>query len=208
MVWWKDDTIFVVTNFHVIDAYHTRMDERPADTWEVGEWRVQDSKAVLIRNREDAVRSKILYEDRAADIAVLSVSSSIPEGEPLELAAPEAIAVGDEVTTYGYGTVSYPSAWATTAPVKHADPEKGEIVKLGTFLGHCTNCDVADETVKFRFSANAVSGDSGGPVVDTSGKVVGLLYAGARDGSSALAVHVSHIAEALHTAWLNTLTQD
>ena len=206
LVWGKDENIFIVTNRHVIDSFYTRMEERPGDTWDVGVWRVLDSKAILIRNREDAVRSKILYENSATDTAVLSVSSSIPEGEPLELADPESISVGDEVTTYGYGTIGNPSSWASVAPITHADPEMGEITELGAFPDHCRSCNVSASTVKFSLSADAVPGDSGGPVVDATGRVVGLLYAGG--SGSSVAVHVSHIAEALQKAWLNTLTED
>lgn len=205
MVEWKDETLFIVTNYHAVEPYYTEIAERPADTWEIGEWRVDGSKQVRIRNRQDSVGSKILYEDPATDVAILSANGVSLEGEPLQLGDPESIAIGDTVATYGYATIEGPPVRWKTSPIVHADAEKGEITDIGALPDKCTNCSVTESTTKILFSASVSPGDSGGPVINIYGKVIGLLYAGAKDGSGAAAVYVSHIAYGVNKAWLNTL---
>ncbi len=206
MVWGQGENVFIVTNYHVIESYYITLQERSADTWEVGEWLVSDSKAILIRDRDGAVRSKILHVNREADIAVLSRSSVGIEGEPLELADPASITVGDAVTLLGYGAVEKRADWEAYLSTVYAAQRVGEISNIGQFEDNCHDCDVADWVEKLRHSAKSVSGDSGGPLVNVEGKVVGLNYAGG--GDDTVAVHVSHLAEAIQKAYLSTFAPD
>ena len=207
MVWWKDDSRFIVTNYHVVDAYYSGMKERPADTWEVGHWRVRDSLRITISNRQNTVGSKILYGNAAADIAVLSANGVSLEGEPLRLANPESAAIGDAVAVYGYATVPNPDRYdRIVSGIRHADEETGIIAEIGAFPDKCRACTVAISTDKLRISAISTKGDSGGPVINTSGAVLGMLYAGSANDT--IAVHVSHIADAVNEAWLDSFSDN
>ena len=202
---WRDDARFVITNYHVIEAYYTDLPERPADTEEVGLWRVRNSTQVRIRTRQDAAGSKILYADPDADIAILSASGIAPEGEPLELADAESLAVGDMVAAYGYGSIDFDRLWSTEA-IRYADRETGTVQEIGAFPDQCGNCTVLDATQKIMIRMRAIPGDSGGPLVNAAGRVVGLVYAAGQHGT--LAIHVSQLADAVQQAWLDALADN
>jgi len=207
LAWGPDEEIFIVTNYHVIEDYLADMPERPVDTWDLGEWRVEGSREIRIRNRQDSVRSEILYANKEEDIAVLSRSAVTLEGEPLALADPESVAIGDEVTLFGYGAYKRVyQDWEAILSIDYAIQRKGTITHLGRIDDNCRECSVSVWTEKFHFSAPGIPGDSGGPVVDPLGQVVGLTYAGGAE--SAIAVHVSHIADAIRQAYLNTIVPD
>ena len=205
IIGWRDESRFVITNYHVVEAYYTELPERDADTEEVGLWRVRNSTQVRIRTRQDAAGSKILYADADADIAILSARGIAPEGEPLELADPESVAVGDIVAAYGYGSIDFDRLWSTEA-IRYADRETGTVQEIGAFPDQCGNCSVLDATPKIMIKMRAIPGDSGGPLVNTDGQVVGLVYAAGRHGT--LAIHVSQLADAVHRAWLDSLSDD
>ena len=207
LVQWKDDSRFIVTNYHVIDSFYTDMDERPADTWDTGHWRVRHSWRVEVSNRQDTVGSKVLRGNETADLAVLSARGVSIEGDPLLLADPDSIAVGDPVAMFGYGTVAEADRYdRIVSGVRYADMEVGKIYEIGSFDDSCHECTVSDSTKKLLISAGAVQGDSGGPVSNASAAIVGVLYAANED--SAVAVHVSHIADEVHRAWLDSFASD
>ena len=205
VIGWRDESRFVITNYHVIEPYYTDLPERDADTEEVGEWRVRNSTQVRIRTRQDAAGSKILYADPDADIAILSARGIAPEGEPLELADPESVSVGDTVAAYGYGSIDFDRLWSTEA-IRYADRETGTVQEIGAFPDRCGNCTVLDATPKIMIRMRAIAGDSGGPLVNADGRVVGLVYAAGQHGT--LAIHVSELAAAVHRAWLDSLSDD
>lgn len=207
IVQYKDEQRFIVTNSHVIAPYYTEMEERPADTWDIGSWRIPHSLRITVSNRQDTVGTKILRDNEAADLAILSANGVNIEGEPLRLADPELITVGSNVAIYGYGTVRDPDPYDRTAShIYYADVETGTITEDGAFADQCPDCTVAHDTRKLRISTGVAHGDSGGPVIDTDGNIVGVLYAG--NPQMAIAIHGSHIADEMHQAWLVELFED
>ena len=113
------------------------------------------------KGKQGPYRAKFIFADRKRDLAFLEVNADI---EPLELADDYAFRSGQEVFAIGSpglgGTDLLPNA-----------PTKGLITNLHTIMGQ-----------KFYALSMSVNpGNSGGPVIDMYGKVLGMITLKARD---------------------------
>jgi len=115
------------------------------------------------------------------DIAVLAVGDPPivdPAGGPLEL-RPGPLRPGTEVWTAGH-------------------PGGGPLVVARSRVLRRRDRQVwSDPRVAVELESVARPGQSGSPVLDTSGRLVGLVYASAFDGARALVVEAPELAEAL-----------
>lgn len=114
-----------------------------------------------------------------ADLAIVETRSPLPAAVQLADEDPD---VGDEVEIIGY-----PGGGRLTSSV-------------GTVLSYEEDPLNANAGEVIVSSAYAERGSSGSPMYDAEGKVVGVVYAAAPDGSHSLAVPVSTLRELLDQA--------
>lgn len=134
----------------------------------------------------------------------------------MELARPGSVSVGDTVAFYGYRSkIDFYSEPPLVRPhsgryaSRYSETEyseTGAVQQIGAFPDRCVNCIVLDATQKILVRMPAAPDTSGGPLVNASGQVVGMVYAASPN--SALAIHVSHLAAAAQRAWVNSLPVD
>jgi S1-C subfamily serine protease len=114
-----------------------------------------------------------------ADLAIVETRSPLPAAVTLADADPEA---GDDIEVIGY-----PGGGRLTSSV-------------GTVLGFEEDPLNANAGEVIVSSAFAEPGSSGSPMYDSQGRVVGVVYAAAPDGSHSLAVPVSTLRDLLEQA--------
>jgi S1-C subfamily serine protease len=114
-----------------------------------------------------------------ADLAIVETNSPLPAAVQLADEDPD---IGDEVEIIGYPGGGRLSSSVGTVLSYEEDP---------------LNANAGEVIVS---SAHAEPGSSGSPMYDTEGKVVGVVYAAAPDGSHSLAVPVSTLHDLLDQA--------
>jgi S1-C subfamily serine protease len=108
-------------------------------------------------------------------------------------------------------TVDVPESWARV-PEADEDPAPGTTVVVGTrpggelrvrearVQGYVHGVESTDPALVMRLDIGAEPGDSGGPVVDTEGRLVGIVYLRERITGRALVIPVSELRDALRGA--------
>jgi len=117
---------------------------------------VQDCKSIRIRGAVEPGFATLAYVDKKNDLALLKTSRSPIMAAPLRGDMP--IAVGEEVSVMGY-------------PLEHG--------MKGSYLirkAKITNSDdVFDGVDRIQFTDSVEKGNSGGPLLDTNGTVIGVI---------------------------------
>jgi S1-C subfamily serine protease len=105
-------------------------------------------------------------------------------------------------------SVDVPESWRRI-PEADADPRPGTAVVVGTrpggdlrvrearVIGYVEGVESTDPPLVMRLDVGAEPGDSGGPVVDGSGRLVGIVYLRERITGRALVIPVSGVRAAL-----------
>ena len=119
---------------------------------------ISDCQRIEIINRKINSRAKVLFSDEINDLAV--IESNIPVNSYAFLRGGRGIRIGEDITTVGYplGTVLGESVKVTT----------GNISSVTGF---------ANDTSIMQITSPIQLGNSGGPVLDMSGNVVGVVSA-------------------------------
>ena len=151
------------------------------------------SKARLVLQGGEAgqkvLNAKILRIDKGRDLALLSVSG-VNDFTPLELGKDGELIETMEVTTFGYPFGRQGTPASVRAEYPGVSVIKGRISslpKVGGKLG------------KIMLDVTLNPGNSGGPVVDDTGKVIGVVQGGLRGAGINFAVPVSVVAEFVGT---------
>lgn len=110
------------------------------------------------------------------DIAVARVPEGLPEAAEVAEEDPQP---GDEIVVAGY-----PGGGALT-------------IRDGQVLRHTTDVMFGAEAGAIAFDAEVAPGNSGGPVLDAEGRVVGVVYALSPEARVGYAVPVSALRDAL-----------
>ena len=120
---------------------------------------IEDAKRVEIRtaNRK-RIRASVVKEDRANDLAVLKVDGE--NFSALPLASSETVGLGEDVFTIGFPQASIQGFSAKLT--------KGSISSLA---------GMRDDISRFQHSVPSQPGNSGGPMLDNHGNVVGVIVA-------------------------------
>lgn len=113
------------------------------------------------------------------DLAILSHSVSATEHFELEATA-STIAVGDDVTAFGY-------------------PGYGPGDKINVRNGQITSLPIKSAVQKVEVTQELAQGMSGGPILNASGEVIGVIHKGGPSEGRQLAIHIDVLLE-----WLKT----
>jgi len=119
---------------------------------------ISDCKRIEVMNSKISSRAKVLFTDEINDLAV--IKSNSPVNSYAFLRGGRGVRVGEDITTVGYplGTILGESVKVTT----------GNISSVTGF---------ANDTTIMQITAPIQLGNSGGPVLDMSGNVVGVVSA-------------------------------
>lgn len=121
---------------------------------------------------DDAQQPSLIWEDKQLDLAVFKAEEKLPFG--FEIGDSDTLKQEDEISVLGF-----PS---------YADGEKFKLCK-----GHITGDKILFGIPLKTVSAQILHGNSGGPVLDANGMVIGIATRGARDPDEAIDVLHSFI---------------
>ena len=137
---------------------------------------IEDGTAVSLNTWDGgSIQAQVHGVDVADDLALVRVDRTLPSAGVLAADDPPA---GTEVTVVGYPLGG------------HLEFVRGDVVDYARL-------DSADGPRVLRLSAEIWPGNSGGPVLDDDGRVVGVVFAIERGTDYALAVPVSQLHELL-----------
>lgn len=157
----------ILTNAHVVIADSTR---KP---WERVNVYFKPAKLTGSASRDlvDPVSAKVLAWDSGLDLALLEVDR-LPAGTPaIALGHPDTVSVGDRVAAIGH-------------------PEQGGLWTLTTGVISTVLADLGGVKGKdaFQTDASINRGNSGGPLLDASGRLVGVNTLMSRKAADGLAI--------------------
>jgi len=118
---------------------------------------VNDCPKIVVRNRELESEVRLIDSDKNNDLALLKTKEAkAPSFAPFR--SGKGIRIGDAITVPGYPLSSYlgSSIRATTGTVS-------------------AQTGLRNNSGEFQFAAEIQPGNSGGPVLDTSGNIVGIV---------------------------------
>jgi RNA-directed DNA polymerase len=123
---------------------------------------------------------KVLHRDKHRDLAVLDYAA-IPATEFYELLpAAKPVAVTDSVTALGY-------------------PDWGLGERLNIRPGEVSSLPVRSGVQMIEVTQQLMQGMSGGPILNASGEVVGIVHKGGPDEGRQLAISLSELETSLKT---------
>jgi S1-C subfamily serine protease len=140
---------------------------------------VRDAESIAVRVGQAWTNLKIVRQDRSTDLAALRADDDLTAA-PLQL-RPNSARIGEQVDIFGY-------------PI----PDVLGISAITHVYGKVENYDANPGGISgFWISAPAGPGNSGGPVLDSTGRVIGIIAYARTDGSMAFAVHGFYILKLL-----------
>jgi hypothetical protein len=133
---------------------------------------------------QKVLKARVLRRDKDLDLALLKVDSD-DKFEPLELGSDRDLAELTELTELI--ACGFPFGTALARP--------GEYPAISINVGSVTSLrrDKDGELHRIQLDAAMNPGNSGGPVLDRNGKVVGMVVSGIRGSGVNLAIPVSHL---------------
>lgn len=116
---------------------------------------VEGARRASVRTGQGLVAAKVIRTDASNDVALLKIEGT---AKPLPLASSREVKLGDTAFTVGFPNIG----------MQGVSPKltKGEINALS---------GIQDDPRSFQISVAVQPGNSGGPLVDASGNVVGLV---------------------------------
>ncbi len=161
-----DDEGRILTNAHVVVRDSTRKPWPTVRVYFKPKKMTGDPK----RDLQEPVIGRVVAWDPALDLAVVSIAP--PAGRrPLALGDPEGVEVGERVAAIGH-------------------PEQGGLWTLTTGVVSTLAADLGGVKGKdaFQTDASINRGNSGGPLLDASGRIVGVNTLMSRKASDGLAI--------------------
>jgi serine protease Do len=123
------------------------------------------------QDMRDPVEGRVIAFDRALDLALVEVSRLPEDAQDIGLDDPRAVSVGDRVAAIGH-------------------PEQGGLWTLTTGVISTVVADVGGIKGKnaFQTDTSINRGNSGGPLLDANGRIVGVNTSMARKAADGLAI--------------------
>lgn len=118
---------------------------------------IENPVKIVIQTKQGTFPAQVVKADAANDIALLKVSGAF---QPSPVAPSRNVRLGDSIFTIGFPNID----------VQGVEPKltKGEISSLG---------GIQDDPRQFQVSLPVQPGNSGGPLIDRNGNVIGLVTA-------------------------------
>lgn len=142
---------YFVTNCHVI--YAEELETYADEVW------IYYSYA-----ENDRVKAKIVVKDVEKDIAVLKIPEPTNKREALVICKSDEVSVGETIRTYGYPAIASDASDYTEYSKQDIVVDEGVINKV----------DTVNEKDVYLISANITNGNSGGPLTNEKGQVIGI----------------------------------
>lgn len=174
---------YVVTNHHVVETY---LEEGAGETVTYSDGTNYISGKVSMRvyfDSDDFVEAYVVAYNESADLAILRLENPTDKRTALKLKLPTEDMIGSTVYAVGYPSLSdnvYKdpvSHWS----IEDATVTTGSISRLLTTSGTGVK--------QIQMDANISGGNSGGPLVDTNGYVIGINASHVANASDAVRVN-------------------
>jgi hypothetical protein len=123
---------------------------------------VQDAKKIEVKYHGQVLQAKVAADDQANDLALLKVEGI--DFHPLAISHKETADLGQEVFTIGF-----PNIQMQGVEPKYTDG------KISSLKG------MQDDPTEYQISVPVQPGNSGGPLCDANGEVVGIIVARLND---------------------------
>jgi S1-C subfamily serine protease len=123
---------------------------------------VKDAKKIEVKYHDQVLEAKVAADDQANDLAVLKVEGG--DFQPLAISRKETADLGQEVFTIGF-----PNIQMQGVEPKYTDG------KISSLTG------MQDDPTEYQISVPVQPGNSGGPLCDANGEVVGIIVARLND---------------------------
>jgi S1-C subfamily serine protease len=123
---------------------------------------IQDAKRIEVNYRGHLLQAKVAGDDQANDLALLKVEGG--NFQPLAISSKDTADLGQEVFTIGF-----PNIQLQGIEPKYTD---GKISSLS---------GIQDDPAEYQISVPVQPGNSGGPLCDANGDVVGIIVARLND---------------------------
>jgi len=129
---------------------------------------IEDCKRVVVRQGSAQWRAQVTAIDDANDLGLLRTEVSFRR--TAKFTNRQSLSVGEPVVRYGYVSGEARRVWS-----------KGEVSSLSGYVSRGKGRD----SHFFQYNARTESGNSGGPVLDQSGSVIGIVLNGYYGDNSA-----------------------
>ncbi len=123
---------------------------------------VKDANRVEVKYKTNVLQAKVVEKDPVNDLALLKVTGT--DFAPLAISHKDSAALGDEVFTIGFPNID----------MQGVEPKFTD-GKISSLAG------MRDDPSEYQISVPVQPGNSGGPLCDASGEVVGIVVARLND---------------------------
>lgn len=187
-----EDPSYLVTNYHVIADY-INFGSGELTTIDDVDGKLLEGRSIIriYYDSRDCEEAYLIDSNQSKDIAILKLADSTSKRKPLTLCIPSDSIVGSEIHAVGYPDLSDNdfSASTTTWGVKDSSVTSGTLGRVLITQGTGVNILQLDCILRH--------GNSGGPVVNADGSVLGIATWGYGDNTDADMHYAVSISEAL-----------
>ena len=166
---------YIVTNCHVVEEFILA-----GKALGGGELHVRFDK-------DDEAEAYLVDYDAEKDVAILRLAEATDQRVSLQMRVPQEDSLGSEVYAVGY-----PAAADLTVTAVNSFSQKDATVTTGSISRFLTESGTGRKLI--QTDASLGGGNSGGPLIDSSGAVIGINTAGSKlDSNLFYAVSVSEV---------------
>lgn len=174
----------IVTNAHVVDSFKQVLPLANGGQMLL-HFSATNLKVVVHSGQKDekVLIPRILKLNTEADLALIKISAE-PGLHPLAIKGDPLLETGAQVYMAGFPGGKLPDMAPFKAPKKVAEIAEAKNPKVSVNAGMITAVRENNKDVCYQLDIRANHGNSGGPIVNEAGEVVGVLNAGLTDMES------------------------